>query len=172
VLVLEKIKKFFKIFLFIKKIGIEKTLERIESFPYDALTGLYNRRVLEEEKKGEYTVVFVDLDDFKKINDFLGYKKGDEILEKFASVLKSFSRKEDLFVRWGGDEFILFLPETKRDGAEKLMKRIKTEVENLPFELRFSFGIIESKNEGFSSIIREASYAMQKHKEQNKRAIL
>jgi GGDEF domain-containing protein len=50
--------------LYTKKIGIEKTLERIEFFPYDALTGLYNRRVLEEEREGEFTIIFIDLDDF------------------------------------------------------------------------------------------------------------
>jgi diguanylate cyclase len=169
---LKKITGLFRIFLFIKKIGIEKTLERIESFSYDALTGLYNRRVLEEEKKGEYTVVFIDLDDFKEINDFLGYKKGDEILEKFAGILKNFSRREDIFVRWGGDEFLLILPETKNDGAEKLIERIRIEVEKLPFDLKFSFGTAENKDEGFSLLIREASCAMQKHKKQNKRAVL
>ncbi len=156
----------------IKKIGTEKALEILESFPFDALTGLYNRRVLEEERKGEYTLVFIDLDDFKKINDFFGYKKGDEVLAKFADVLKSFSRRGDLFVRWGGDEFLLILPETKRDGAEKLIERIKIEVENLPFDLRFSFGIIEGNGEEFSSLIRDVSQVMQKHKEQNKRAAL
>jgi GGDEF domain-containing protein len=64
VIVLRRVKNIFKIFLYIKKIGIEKTLERIESFPYDALTGLYNRRVLEEEREGEFTIIFIDLDDF------------------------------------------------------------------------------------------------------------
>lgn len=167
-----KIINIFKLFLHIKKIGTEKAFERLESFPYDALTGLYNRRVLEEEREGEYTIVFIDLDDFKKINDFLGYKKGDEVLERFAGVLKSFSRREDLFVRWGGDEFLLILPETKKKGAKKLIERIKKGVEDLPFDLKFSFGIMESNGKKFSSLIREASQVMQKHKEQNKRAML
>jgi diguanylate cyclase (GGDEF)-like protein len=93
-------------------------------------------------------------------------------LKKFANVLKSFSRREDVFLRWGGDEFLLILPETKKNGAEKLMERIKMEVERFPFEIKFSFGIIESEGKKFSSTVKEVSQVMQRNKEQNKRAML
>lgn len=167
---MKKIKKFFKILSYIRKIGAKEILFRIESFSYDALTGLYNRRALDEKKEGLFTLVFIDLDNFKEINDSLGYKKGDEVLRVFADILKSLSRKEDVFVRWGGDEFILILPGTEKGGAEVLVERIREKTDKL--SISFSFGILESNGKEFSSLIKEASEKMQEQKNLKKRAVL
>ncbi len=168
---MKRIKKFFKILSHIRKIGVGETLFRIESFSYDTLTGLYNRRVLDEKRKGFFTLVFIDLDNFKEINDSLGYDKGDEILREFAGILRSFlSRKGDTFVRWGGDEFLLILPETGKDGAEVLVERIREKADE--YSISFSFGILESNGKEFSSLIKDASEKMQEQKKLKKRAVL
>ena len=95
----------------------------------DSLTGLLNRRAFLESSEGELrraararqecSVVMVDLDHFKAINDQHGHAEGDAILKAAASSLRSVLRDEDLVARWGGEEFILFLPNT--DGAAALL---------------------------------------------------
>lgn len=163
---MEKIKKIFKIICFTLQLGVEETVERIESFPYDSLTGLYNRRVMEKKKEKEVSVVFLDIDNFKEINDTYGYDEGDRALREFASVLKFYSRKEDLFVRWGGDEFILILPKTTPKEAENLVERIERKIEeNIIPLLQFSHGIVENREgKDLTHLVEEVSSLMQEKK--------
>lgn len=104
----------------------------------DMLTQLYNRaalhRKLEEERnriiryenKGghAFSVLFIDMDNFKFYNDTYGHKVGDLILREFGQLLKNQSRDVDFTSRYGGDEFVLLLPETGRDGAIRMAERI------------------------------------------------
>ena len=93
----------------------------------DSLTGLLNRRAFLEASEAELhraartqqdcSVVMLDLDHFKQINDLHGHAAGDEILKRAASSLRSVLRSEDLIARWGGEEFILFLPSTACEKA-------------------------------------------------------
>jgi len=88
----------------------------------DPLTGLYNRHYFEESIRAElkraqrygrsFTLVVADLKGFKRVNDHLGHAKGDEVLQAIAGVLKATVRESDWLVRYGGDEFLLVLPET------------------------------------------------------------
>jgi diguanylate cyclase (GGDEF)-like protein len=124
----------------------------------DELTGIYNRRYLklrlEEELaradrlKKPLSVILLDLDHFKLINDTLGHSTGDEVIAKFAEWLKRNARKCDIIVRYAGDEFLILMPGTGREGAERVARRLLKRIKGEPFPtskgnvyLSFSIGI-------------------------------
>jgi diguanylate cyclase (GGDEF)-like protein len=112
---------------------------------YDTLTGLYNRRYFEERlgvdaQKSFYSgtplsLVMVDIDLFKKVNDTFGHTEGDQVLRKISSLLKTSVRKKDTVARYGGEEFILILPEAGLGESFMIAERIRRQVENTPFEI-------------------------------------
>jgi len=101
----------------------------------DPLTGLYNRRVAEERIAAEasrsqrygdaLTVVALDLNDFKRINDTYGHPAGDQVLKEFAKRLSSAIRLSDFAARMGGDEFLVLLPECPASQVEAFLKRLQ-----------------------------------------------
>jgi diguanylate cyclase (GGDEF)-like protein len=105
----------------------------------DPLTGLGNSRRFREALAAElkrsdrtgraFSLVFVDVDDFKELNDSLGHVEADYTLAAIGRALASQLRGSDLVCRWGGDEFIILLPETERDEAGVLAERLRAEVE-------------------------------------------
>lgn len=107
----------------------------------DTLTGVYNRRYfileLEENIKdiqqtvGNFAVIMVDLDHFKKINDRFGHAFGDFILKEVTSELKKGIRKEDVLARWGGEEFILLLTGATLSDAQKIAEKLRSGLENI-----------------------------------------
>ncbi len=107
----------------------------------DALTGLANRRVFAERlgplidsarRHGHpLTLVSMDLDHFKQVNDHLGHATGDEVLIRVAKTFSSMIRSADILVRMGGDEFMLILPDTDLDSARILAERLCKAVDNL-----------------------------------------
>mgnify|MGYP004701773583 CR=1 FL=1 len=102
---------------------------------HDSLTNLYNRRALEEGLKRELgrvrryagllSLVFLDLDEFKGVNDTFGHDAGDRVLVHLARVLQAMTREADLVARLAGDEFVLVLPETPPESARRLLQRIQ-----------------------------------------------
>lgn len=117
----------------IKKLEIaNKTIE--ENSKLDALTGLYNRSILIdrmrlfanlfEEQNIEFCVLMADLDFFKKVNDTYSHKVGDEILIKFAKILNDSCRKNDICIRYGGEEFLIIFPKITLEKAQKVADRI------------------------------------------------
>lgn len=115
--------------------------ELFERASNDSLTGLYNRRVFEERihsmmdsarrYNNPLSMVSMDLDRFKEINDNLGHQKGDEVLKAVAGVLKNAVRSTDLLVRMGGDEFILILDNTDLKHGRVLAERLCAAVDEL-----------------------------------------
>lgn len=109
----------------IARVRLEEELKR--QAIRDPLTGLYNRRYLNEVLQGEvrraqryghpFTMMILDLDEFKQVNDRYGHLKGDEVLQAVAELLQKTVRASDLVFRYGGDEFLLIFPET--DGETK-----------------------------------------------------
>jgi diguanylate cyclase (GGDEF)-like protein len=105
---------------------------------HDPLTGLLNRRVMESVLKREFNrakryqsplaVVFIDLDDFKSVNDTYGHDRGDELLKFVAEKLVAMSRDSDVVARFAGDEFVIILPETGSQNAAILITRIEDEL--------------------------------------------
>ncbi|MBI4950599.1 MAG: diguanylate cyclase [Myxococcales bacterium] len=104
----------------------------------DALTGLYNRRHLHQHLEEElvrsrrsgrgFAVAMLDVDHFKRINDEHGHQTGDEVLKAFAADVLGRLRRTDSVGRWGGEEFLLVLPETARDGALHVLDELRAHV--------------------------------------------
>ena len=129
---------------------------------HDPLTGLLNRRVMESILKREFfrarryqaplSVVFLDLNDFKRVNDNLGHQVGDQLLQHLANCLTQLFRNSDVVARFAGDEFVLILPETTAEKAENLMHRVQSSLAESPLEVEaktvsisISFGIASSE---------------------------
>lgn len=123
----------------------------------DSLTGLYNRQFFREVSEKEIarakrynrplTLVFFDVDGLKKINDTYGHQEGDRILKKVGQVILENCRKSDLPVRWGGDEFLMLLPETDVEEAKNLVERILADAK----DIHLSYGLTAWKD-SFSSL--------------------
>jgi diguanylate cyclase (GGDEF)-like protein len=128
------------------------TLQNLQRFSsvenranYDTLTGLYNRRYFEEKLRVEaqksfansipLSLIMVDIDHFKKVNDTFGHPEGDMILREIASLLKKSVRKKDTVVRYGGEEFILFLPGADIEVSSMIAERIRLLVESTLFDV-------------------------------------
>jgi diguanylate cyclase (GGDEF)-like protein len=112
---------------------------------HDPLTGLLNRRVMETVLQREFnrarryksplSVVFIDLNDFKAVNDTYGHDCGDDMLQFLGSNLVKMSRDSDVVARFAGDEFVLILPETTAENAEHLMERVCTYLKSTPLKV-------------------------------------
>ncbi|MFW5499512.1 MULTISPECIES: GGDEF domain-containing protein [unclassified Maridesulfovibrio] len=108
----------------------------IEFVTRDALTGAYNRRALDEAlhrlngDKGAFAALLLDLDNFKSVNDTHGHDAGDLILKSFVKKTKKVLRNNDLFGRYGGEEFLILLYDTKLEHAAALAERIRKSVES------------------------------------------
>lgn len=105
---------------------------------HDTLTSLYNRRFLERyieeipyDKRVKYVIAMVDIDFFKKVNDTYGHEAGDKVLMKVASCLQDTAGKDNLAVRWGGEEFILYFPNATQEEIYQKMEKLRQEVESL-----------------------------------------
>ncbi len=106
----------------------------------DPLTNLYNRRFLNEffekelekvKRSDDYlSIIMIDLDNFKQVNDIYGHDGGDMALKATASIIDRVARKSDIAARFGGEEFILILPNTDKNGATNMAERIRTVIES------------------------------------------
>jgi two-component system cell cycle response regulator len=117
--------------------------QSIEMAVTDALTGLHNRRYLDNHlqtlferavaRRRPLSVMIVDLDRFKSINDRFGHDGGDDVLREFARRLRQNMRGIDLICRFGGEEFVVVMPDTVGPVAEKVAERIRAEIARTPF---------------------------------------
>lgn len=119
-----------------RDVGEEKSrVEQIEYMSYhDHLTGLYNRRYIEKimynldrEENMPMVVAMGDLNGLKLTNDVFGHKTGDVLLQNSAEMLKRNVRSQDTVARWGGDEFVVFMPKTTKEEAEQIVEKIESE---------------------------------------------
>lgn len=119
--------------------------QSIEMAVTDALTGLHNRRYLDNHlqtlferavaRRRPLSVMIVDLDRFKSINDRFGHDGGDDVLREFARRLRQNMRGIDLICRFGGEEFVVVMPDTDGPVAEKVAERIRAEIARTPFAI-------------------------------------
>lgn len=141
----------------------------------DPLTQCLNRLGLETAVKGVFPlsnsasvyVMVLDLDHFKKINDTLGHAAGDEVLRKASMVLSQELRSDDVFGRWGGEEFII-ISRVTRDALENMISRLMRSLRNVsidgspePYTVSMSIGVTEARlGESFDEVFRRADEAM------------
>lgn len=97
----------------------------------DPLTGLVNRRTLDEqtaiwiEEKKTFSIILFDIDRFKRVNDTYGHGVGDEVLQFIAGEMLLVARENDVYCRYGGEEFMLLLPETTMEEAFKITSKVR-----------------------------------------------
>lgn len=123
--------------------SLEQTIELAVT---DALTGLHNRRYLDNHIKTLFaraaargralSVCIVDIDRFKGINDTYGHDAGDEVLKQFSARIRSAVRGADLACRFGGEEFVVVMPDTDANAAVAIAERLRIGIEGEPFTLR------------------------------------
>lgn len=159
-------------------ITAKKELERLASI--DKLTGIYNRRMIDEfikievevHKRHSYglSVIMVDIDHFKLVNDTYGHQIGDLVLSQTVELIVQNSRKSDICGRYGGEEFILICPQTTTESAMILAEKIRLAVKNFTFEQvghkTISLGICTFEDgDDVESLIKKADMALYKAKE-------
>lgn len=166
---------------------IEKLRERLEQAEVEAnidyLTNTFNRRSFEralrecfeeyKKRKTPFSLVFIDLDGFKKINDTYGHSVGDMVLARVAFFLRKSLRARDILARWGGDEFAVLMPNTTREQAICVAERLKRKLEDMQvivkgqkLKLSFSYGVVEVNDRytDVEELIREADELMYENK--------
>lgn len=147
---------------------------------HDEKTGLYNHKFFEtvldmemekaERKKEKLSLIMIDIDHFKRINDTYGHLKADEMLAQLAKVVKKCARGSDVVARFGGEEFFILLPVTPIEKAKKFASRLKTAIHKDTFlkkyKLTVSGGITQYKAKDNKMKFKErADKALYKAKE-------
>ena len=179
---LDEITRKYDYFINLQQETIEKTYEMAVK---DHLTKLYNRMYLEDylrhlikmskRDKAVFQILFIDLDNFKPINDIYGHEKGDQILKEVADFLRLKFRDYDIIARLGGDEFCVVLEEeVDQDRIEKIREEFEKTFSQ--YNLSFSYGIANSKELDYSKdedniikdILKLADERMYKQKMQRK----
>jgi len=143
----------------------------------DYLTKILNRSGCINRLKNleEYSVLMLDIDHFKQINDKYGHDVGDEVLKYFVNVVKKVIRKNDVFCRWGGEEFIIVLPDTDINIAKIVAEKIRTAVENETFpkglKITVSIGVAQ-KYKNFEKTLKVADLRLYNAKESGRNRVV
>ncbi len=155
---------------------------------HDKLTGLFNRNrfdeVYEKEIKrakrynNDLSLIIFDIDNFKMINDTYGHQTGDEVLKEMARITISNVREQDIIVRWGGEEFLILLPQTNLLGASTVANKIRTSIEANIFttnslNITASFGVTQLlENDDESSFITRSDKFLYEAKKTGKNKVV
>jgi len=171
---------------------LQDALRRLaESNNRDGLTGVFNRRYLEESLDYEFTrarryghplsVLLLDLDHFKRINDTHGHLAGDEVLRQAARRIASAVRNVDVVGRYGGEEFLVILPETDCDGAHVVAERIRTLIATQPvvygetaIDISTSIGLatLEAHMAAYTDLVERADTALYQAKRNGRNQVV
>ncbi|WP_304546396.1 sensor domain-containing diguanylate cyclase [Sulfurimonas microaerophilic] len=156
---------------------------------HDALTELYNRRFFEDRMEHFYqlskrtkeplSLLFLDLDNFKQINDKLGHHTGDKVLKRIAEILKLYIRQTDIVSRWGGEEFIIGLINTNAENANTIAEKLRSMIEGdlmlqqlVQYNVTASFGVTQCKeDESLEHTIARVDNAMYEAKKEGKNKV-
>ena len=143
----------------------------------DILTGVYNRKILYDKKLTDYKFFFfIDINQFKQINDTYGHLIGDEILKIIAKRLENVFKEEDLIIRYGGDEFLVCLKDNNSVSIDNVKERIKNIInkeiifKDQKIKISASIGtFVKNENEPLNVIIEKADELMYKDKMKNRK---
>jgi len=167
--------------------------EKLSSFAYvDFLTGVGNRHyfdgiIRQEIKRHErlgskFSVVMIDIDHFKNINDRFGHGAGDLVLNQVANIIKENAREIDYIIRYGGEEFLVILPHTNKQSAHRFAERLRKTIENHNFiidkgqrvKITISIGISEfdpKADKNFEEVLKSADAALYNSKEKGRNRV-
>ncbi|MBV1908958.1 MAG: GGDEF domain-containing protein [Kangiellaceae bacterium] len=172
----------------IERQSILKKLEIVAAT--DDLTGLLNRRAINQHLEKEHerskrnlasiSVLLIDIDHFKSINDTYGHLAGDRVLQQLSETLKASIREVDYLARWGGEEFLVLMPDTDSSAAMVLAKRIQTAIKDAvitykqnKIRLTMSGGLVElSANEAIKDGLLKADELLYKAKELGRNKVM
>ncbi len=146
----------------------------------DALTGIYNRRgCLKQLKNGDrrYALLYIDIDHFKQINDRYGHERGDLVLKEVVHIISAHIRKDDVFCRHGGEEFLLFVANAAEEQAKAIAEKLRKHIQIHKFEevgnITVSVGIaIRQRNESIGSLIARADKNLYKAKNEGRNRVV
>ena len=150
---------------------------------YDTLTGLHNRRCFEDNRAKidnpdnlPLSVIFADINGLKMTNDIFGHRAGDELIKKSSEILLQVCRQNDVVARVGGDEFIILLPNTTKENAEKILARIKSgfadaRVKAIKSSIALGLDTKRSPDQLLDEIMANAENAMYMDKTMNRKSI-
>lgn len=156
----------------------------------DSMTGLYNRRKMFEMMQLEQTrlrrsgksfvLVITDIDLFKTINDRFGHDCGDMVLREVSGLMRETLRRQDMLARWGGEEFVLLLPETDLAGARKVIEVLRQVISDhqfcyleKPFTLTMTFGMeLFDGTQSIEAVLKQADQLLYKGKESGRNCIM
>jgi diguanylate cyclase (GGDEF)-like protein/PAS domain S-box-containing protein len=175
----------------IRDVSVEhiNTQELIDAALTDPLTGLHNRRGLEGRAEAFHfrpggapvtqVWIMVDIDHFKRVNDTYGHEAGDEVLKAVAEALRSTARGADIVARFGGEEFVLVLPDTSAELAVRIAERLRlaiealsTNVEGQVIRVTASFGVAQrAAQEGQLEVLERADAALYSSKKDGRNRV-
>lgn len=169
----------------------KKSFERINNLiNTDLLMGIYSRRYLEKKLKDllyeykrydkPFSVLMIDIDDFKTVNDKYGHLVGDKVLAKVGEILKASLRQLDIPSRYGGDEIVVLLPNTKKEEAFKAASKIQSFFQKTRFKtsqdefsITTSIGVYEVQpKDDFETVLNKTDNAMYEAKAKGKNAVV
>lgn len=149
----------------------------------DYLTKLYNRKEIDsilyksqsisQRYSDIFSVILLDIDDFKQVNDTFGHLVGDKFLIELGNILTTCTRDVDFVGRWGGEEFLIVCPKTNKEEVLTLAENLRVKIQNHEFELigskTASFGVSTYKeNENLNDLLSKADKAMYQSKKEGK----
>jgi diguanylate cyclase (GGDEF)-like protein len=158
-------------------LGLSRELEYLART--DSLSGLFNRLSMGEiinrefprykRSKLAFSVIMCDIDHFKQVNDTAGHQAGDLVIQEISRVINNSLREQDAAARWGGEEFLVFLPSTALEGAVITAERLRSEIENLrindDISVTLSFGVaMVQGDENFDTLLSRADDNLYKAK--------
>jgi len=149
----------------------------------DTLTGAYKKHFFNRRlgkiihNHEEAVIVVIDIDDFKHVNDTFGHQSGDTVLKEFTTLIEDNIRTEDLFARWGGEEFLLLLQNTTLENAMKKIERLRKVLEAFNFsyigQLTASFGVAwKEESDDLHSLLQRADKALYEAKKLGKNKVV
>ncbi len=157
-------------FYYRKLAKVNQELQRLkdalqEQANHDPLTNLYNRRYfhnvaddifnISKRNKNMLSVLILDIDFFKKVNDTYGHNVGDIVIKTLSEIMQESTRKSDVVARFGGEEFVILLPNTDKNGAANIARKITKTIENTPIQLKGQKPFHVTISAGVASVISE-----------------
>jgi diguanylate cyclase (GGDEF)-like protein len=167
------------------RIKMEKRLEKLATI--DSLTEIYNRYKIDDEIKLQiaryqrykepFSLLMFDIDYFKSVNDTYGHDVGDRVLKALSRLVSNHIRTTDIFGRWGGEEFVVILENTRKEEAfviaEKLRKMVQTHTIDGKYKITISIGVTQYEEpESREDVIKKADEALYRAKENGRNQVV